>query len=317
MPDGRGEQLRSCLMNSNPSMQMAVISVVVTSVVGLPVIDRCLKALQNQQCGFDYEIIVVISNQRSAAKHVTRDFPRVKLIEYLERKGIPELRAIGAAHATGEFVAFTEDRCVADENWLSEILKTHQSGFNVIGGAIEPDGIRRTMDWAVYLCEYCSLMLPVPHGEVERVGGNNVSYRRELLGSVDESIRKRSWEFFLYRELRQRGVTILSVPTIIVRKKIEFGLLYFLAQRFHFSRSFAGMQRRRVSSASRLVHLVSAPLLPLLMLWRIAQQVFHKKRLRREFLLSLPLLVVFMLSYAAGEFAGYLVGEGDSLLKVE
>ena len=308
-------------------MQMTIISVVVTSVTGLPALDRCLKALETQQGDFEYEVVAVVSHQPGAAAHVRKNFPRVKLIECPERKGIPELRALGAAQAAGEFVAFTEDRCVADGNWLSEILKAHQvshdrvshdrAGYDVVGGAIEPDGIRGMLNWAVYLCEYCFLMLPVPRGEVGGLGGNNVSYRRELLGSLDEPLRKSSWEFFLYEELRHRGVKILSAPTIVVRKKIEFGFLYFLTQRFHFSRSFAGMRRARLSAARRLVHLLSAPLLPPLMLWRIAQQVFYKKRFRKEFLLSLPWLAIFMLSYAAGEFAGYWLGGGDSLLKVE
>jgi glycosyltransferase involved in cell wall biosynthesis len=296
---------------------MAIISVVVTSVTGLPAIDRCLKALVNQQNDFECEVIAVVSNQPGAAEYVRKNFPGVKLIECAERKGIPELRAIGASQSAGEFVAFTEDRCVADVNWLSEILRAHQSGFDVAGGAIEPDGIRGPINWAVYLCEYCFLMLPVPHGFVAGVGGNNVSYRRELLAGIDEPLRKSSWEFFWYEELRQRRVKVFSTPAIIVRKKIEFGFLYFLTQRFHFSRSFAGMRRERIPAARRLVHLLSAPLLPPLLLWRIARQVFNKKRFRKEFLLSLPALAMFMLSYAAGEFVGYLLGGGDSLLKVE
>ena len=306
---------------------MAVISVVVTSVTGLPALDRCLPALEKQQGGFACEVIAVVSAQPAAATHVREKFPRVKLVECSERKGIPELRAIGAGQATGEFVAFTEDRCVADENWLAEILRAHQAnhdrassgmaGYDVVGGAIEPDEIRGTVNWAVYLCEYCFLMLPVPRGEVAGVGGNNVSYRRELLNRIDKSVRENSWEFFLYEELRRGGTKIFSAPSIIVRKKIEFGFFYFLAQRFHFSRSFAGMRRARISAGRRLVHLLSVPLLPPLMLWRIAQQVWRKQRFRREFLWALPALAVFMLSYAAGEFTGYLLGAGDSLRKVE
>jgi hypothetical protein len=67
----------------------------------------------------------------------------------------------------------------------------------------------------------------------------------------------------------------------------------------------------------RAIYAAIAAALPALMLWRIAQQVFHKRRYRKKFLLALPLLSVFMTSYAAGEFAGYLFGSGASLLKVE
>lgn len=296
---------------------MPIISVVVVSVAGLPTLERCLRALENQHCEADYEIIAVLSGKRANAAQIRPTFPRVKLIECPERKGIPELRTMGAAQAAGEFIAFTEDRLVADANWLSEIIKAHRCGADVVGGAIEPDGIRGPLDWAVYLCEYCYLMLPVPHGEVGGVGGNNVSYRRELLSSLDESVRKTSWEFFLYEELRRKGIKIFSSPTIIMRKKIEGDLFYALAQRFQFSRSFAGMRRQRISAASRFTHIIAAPLLPPLLLWRISQQVFVKQRFRQEWLSSLPLLALLMLSYVAGELTGYLLGGGESLLEVE
>jgi hypothetical protein len=42
-----------------------------------------------------------------------------------------------------------------------------------------------------------------------------------------------------------------------------------------------------------------------------------KKRHVKEFLIALPLLSIFMISYAFGEFVGYLFGPGQSLLKVE
>jgi len=65
------------------------------------------------------------------------------------------------------------------------------------------------------------------------------------------------------------------------------------------------------------MYLPGSPLIPGLMLWRIGREVFRKKRFRMLFLLSLPLLGAFLTSYAVGEFAGYLLGGGDSLLKVE
>jgi hypothetical protein len=77
------------------------------------------------------------------------------------------------------------------------------------------------------------------------------------------------------------------------------------------------MRRARTSIPKRLFYVVCSPLLPALILWRISQQVLHKKRHIREFFLSLPLLSIFMVSYAVGEFVGYLFGGGHSLLKVE
>lgn len=296
---------------------MPKISIVVTAVNGAGAIDRCLKALENQQGDVDTEIIVVGGDREETADRLRRNFPRIKFIHYSERLSIPELRALGAAQATGEIIVVTEDRCVAAENWLVEISRAHTRGYPVVGGTIEPDGIEGILNWAVYLCEYSGLMLPIPEGETSGVAGNNASYRREVLARADVEAKKNCWEFFLHEELQQAGIKFLCAPTVVVRKNIDFGFLYFLGQRFHYSRSFAGMRRAKMTAPRRAIYAVLAPALPMLMLWRIAQQVFRKRRYRKKFLLALPLLSAFMFSYAAGEFAGYLFGMGTSLLKVE
>jgi glycosyltransferase involved in cell wall biosynthesis len=296
---------------------MPEISIVVTTVNDAHAIDRCLKALEKQQGDVDAEIIVVGGDRAETAERLRHDFPHIKFLHYPERLSIPELRALGEAQATGEIIAVTEDRCVASKNWLAEISRAHSRGYPVVGGTIEPDGIEGLLNWAVYLCEYSGLMLPIPEGEVSAVAGNNASYRREVLARADMEVKKNCWEFFLHEEMQQAGIKFLCAPTVVVHKNIDFGFLYFLGQRFHYSRSFAGMRRVKMTAPRRAFYAALAPALPMLMLWRIARQVFRKRRYRMKFLLALPLLSAFMISYAAGEFAGYLFGMGTSLLKVE
>jgi glycosyltransferase involved in cell wall biosynthesis len=296
---------------------MIKISVVIVSLLGLPVIDECLRALEKQKGEFDVEIIVVSPNLNEASEHIKEKFPRVKLIQPSKRLGIPQLRALGMSQATGDIIAVTEDCCIAKENWFEEIIKAHQSEYDVVGGAIENGSTDKIINWTAYLCEYSQMMLPVASGEVGGTAGNNSSYKRETLDKVDESIKSDYWEYFLHQELQARGVKILSVPAIVVLKKKEFGFLYFLTQRFYFSRSFAGMRSNLIPPSRRIISALFSPALPLLMTWRIGQQVFQKKRYVKEFLLSLPLLSIFMVSYAAGEFTGYVFGAGKSLEKVE
>ncbi|MDQ3255804.1 MAG: glycosyltransferase [Acidobacteriota bacterium] len=280
-------------------------------------IDECLRALEDQRGDFDAEIIVVSCCGNSTSEHIKRNFPRVKLIQLSERLGIPQLRAVGMSHATGDIIAITEDCCIPCENWFEEIIKAHRSGYDAVGGPIENGSTNRILNWAVYLCEYSYMMLPITYSEVSSIAGNNSSYKRETLDMVDESIKRDYWEFFLHQELRKLDVKFLTVPAIVVVKKKEFTFLYFLTQRFHFSRSFAGMRSRLISPSRRAISALFSPALPFLMTWRIAQQVFQKKRYYKEFLLSLPLLAIFMVSYAAGEFTGYVFGSGKSLEKVE
>lgn len=296
---------------------MAKISVIVVSLIGMPILEECLRALNNQQGSVDCEIIVVCRGVNRAFNQIKENFPRVKMLQPSEKLGVPQLRALGVANACGDFVAITEDCCIPTENWLEEIIKAHKSGYDVVGGAIENGSSDRPVNWAAYVFEYSQMMLPIPDGEVWGLAGNNTSYKREIFNKIDVSIRNDYWEYFLHHELKKLEIRMLSVPTIVVRKRKEFSFVYFVKQRFYFSRSFAGMRRRLILPPRHLIYIAFSPVLPFLMMWRIAKQVLQKKRHIGKFVLSLPILSFFTISYAAGELTGGLFGEGKSLEKVE
>jgi GT2 family glycosyltransferase len=297
---------------------MPAVSVVIASVNGLPGIDECLSALERQRGEFDYEVVVANRCPDVTADYIQSRFPHARLLDLSPQLGIPELRANAMAQSKGDIIVVTEDHCIAPENWLEEIVKAHQLGYMVVGGAVENGKTDRIIDWSVFLCEYSSCMLPITAGEVPSVPGNNAAYKRAALDMVDDDIKRNFWESFLHEELAKKGVKFLSVPSIVVLHKKEFGFFYFLSQRFHYSRSFAGMRRTLLPPPKRFYYLVASPLLPLLMAIRVARAVLlEKKRFYKEFFLSLPSLSIFLISYAMGEFTGYLLGPGESLSKVE
>ncbi len=160
-------------------------------------------------------------------------------------------------------------------------------------------------------------MPPIAAGETAFVAGNNVSYKRTAIEKISDDIKTNYWEYFLQAELRRMNINFFAVPSLIVSHKKEFGFFYFLSQRFHYSRSFAAMRRRKSSVSKQIIYLLYAPVAPFHLTWRIVQNVRRKNRNRRELLLAFPMLFVFMVSYACGEFVGQLFGAGNSLGKVE
>ncbi|MEP6703308.1 MAG: glycosyltransferase [Acidobacteriota bacterium] len=296
---------------------MPKFSIIIASVNGLPFITECLASLQNQRGDFETEIVVVDSTDEKTRKEIALKFPAVKLIDLERRPGIPEMRAIGMREATGDYLVITEDHCIAPENWLEEISRAHKAGYAVVGGGVENGSCSRLIDWAVFLCEYSGFMPPIEAGEVEFLAGNNVSYSRAAISQVDEDIRNDFWEYFLQTELKQQGVRFLSVPAVEIIHKKEFGFFYFLAQRFHYSRSFAAMRKKRSTVLRQLIYLAYVPVSVFHLTWRIVANVRQKRRYGRELLLSFPFLAMFMCSYAFGELVGQLFGSGDSLAKVE
>lgn len=293
------------------------ISVIIACVNGLPSIDECLGALTNQRGGESAEIIVANCSGDGSADHIRRHFPEVKLIDFPERLGIPELRYEAFRRSSGDIIAVIEDHCMVNENWLGQIRNHLKAPYAAVGGPIVNGSTRRLRDWAAFLTEYSGLMPPVAAGETDGLAGNNVAYRRSAFELVNEDTLKRKWEFFVQREMKSHGARFLMVPEMQVSHKKEFGFFYFLSQRFHYSRSFAGMRREMFSFPMRLIYAFASPALMGLMFYRFSRQVLAKKKHLKEFLLSLPLLWAYLISYASGEFVGYLAGGGRSILKVE
>jgi len=296
---------------------MSKISVVITCVNGLPTIDECLNALESQSYETNREIIVLNCSGDGTSEHIKKNYPNIGLIDFTERISIPKLRSIGILQSNGDIVAVIEDHCIPTENWFKEIRNAHQLGYSVVGGAVENGSTTRLIDWSVFLLEYCQFMQPIPNGEVSDIAGNNASYDKKILNNIEELICGDYWEYFIHEELKKNGFRFLSMPTIVVLHKKEFNFIYYIYQRFHYSRSFASMRRKKINSVKLILYIMSTPLVPILLLMRIAREIFVKKRYYKEFLLSIPFLIVFTIIYSFGELIGYLLGAGQSVVKVE
>jgi hypothetical protein len=58
------------------------------------------------------------------------------------------------------------------------------------------------------------------------------------------------------------------------------------------------------------------PVLPALIVYRVTKNVIGRRRHVGLFVKALPLVVLFSVMWAIGEFVGYLAGPGDSLVKI-
>jgi hypothetical protein len=102
-----------------------------------------------------------------------------------------------------------------------------------------------------------------------------------------------------------------------VHHRGPFNLSYYLKQRYWFSRAFAGARAKELPAPRRLAYLLAAPVIPALLMTRIAARVWRKRCRVGKFVLSAPLFVPALAAFVAGEWIGYLAGPGDALSKVE
>ena len=292
------------------------LSVVVPSVnTPVDVLD-CMQHLERQRDEVDLQVIVV---ERQGAR--TRDlirtrFPWVDMIEVDDDSTIPGMRATAFERARGDVVAVIEDHVMVPDGWARQMLRAMEQADGVVGGSVDNAATTSLLDWAAFLCEYSHLITPIQEGEVDWLAGNNVAYKRPLLERFSSAAQNDKWENFLHDRMREGGIRLICRPEITVGHKKHYAFREYVAQRYYYSRSYAGARVAGASRLKRFVYGAGSVVLPPLLYWRITRTVWRKGRYRKQLLLSLPLMAVFVAAWGIGEGVGYLFGAGEALKKV-
>lgn len=297
-------------------MSGPALSVVIPSVNGPGDLLGCLAALERQRSDVDLEVIVVDRLGESLRSAVRAQFPNTRIIETPLATTIPDMRALAFKAATAPAVAVIEDHVVVPPGWAAQLLEAQRAFGGVVGGPIENAATEKLVDWAAFLCEYSHCIPPLPAGPAEWLPGNNVVYPRALLEEHQAVLGGGRWENHLHDALRRDGVQLMLRPEITVGHKKHYTVGEYVSQRFLYARSYAGARVAGASPTKRLAYGAAAFALPALLYYRTVTRILRKGRHRGELVRSLPLLAVFVTSWAAGEVVGYVAGAGDSLAKV-
>lgn len=291
------------------------VSVVIPFVNDLSDLRDCLSAVGRQK-NARVEPIVISRKDAATNAEVRRLFPEVVLIEVAPDSSIPEMRAIAIGRCTAPAVGVIEDHVILPDDWAERMLAALEEGHDVVGGAIENAATARHVDWAAFLCEYSGSLPPLPSGPVEGVPGNNVIYRKAVLDRYKDVLKEHKWEDRLHGAMRADGIQLIMRPDIVVGHKMHYSVWLYCAQRYLYSRSFAGARVRGASAVKRLVMGAAAFALPPLMFYRTVRRITSKGKHLGHLVRSLPLLSVFVLFWGAGEVAGYWFGPGKAMSRV-
>lgn len=275
-------------------------------------VTECLSTLQKQRHAYRTEIIVVDNSTDGTEDIIATQFPDVTLLRTSPEKWIPELWEVGIKASRGSIVALTTAHCVPDDDWIREILSAHRGNTYVgIGGAIENDSSASITDWAVYLCRYAKYMKPFASYVIHDIPADNASYQRWALDLCTDVRTRGFWEPDIHAKLTAEGYQLLMTPRIGIRHIRSFTFTEFMRQRFWHGRQFGSSRTMRLSTADRLSHIFASPLIPFLMLIRIARQVLRRRRHITQLVLATPLMLLFLTSWATGEVTGYLMPTGQ------
>ena len=293
----------------------AELSVVVPAVNTLDDLTGCLAALE-AQTDTEVEILVVDRLGDSVRSEIARRFPQARILPVARDTTIPRMREIAFGQASADAVAVIEDHVIVPPGWARALLDARRATGAVVGGSIDNAARSSVVDWAAFLCEYSHCITPLPSGPATGLPGNNVIYDRALLERYRDTIAAGKWENHLHDAMHRDGVPMVLLPEIGVGHKKHYTVGEYLSQRFLYARSYAGERVKGMPLAKRFAYGAAAFALPPLLMYRTVARVLAKRRYRMQLLLSIPLLVLFIASWTAGEIVGYWFGPADSLSRV-
>lgn len=280
-----------------------------------------LDALRDQECGFDFEVVLADRLDNGDSVAIRDRYPEFRVIRCPAETSLPELRAIALDAAKGSVVAVTEDHCVPPPDWIHNLAQAFEDapeGTLAVGGCISNGVAETAFDRATFLCEYAAFQYPVPEGPCDTLPGMNIAYlRSSLLGFNAKTLQSGFWEATVHPDLRGAGAGFFSTNRIKTLHCKKFSLASFFRQRFLYSRHYAGSRVASQALPQRLAMFFLSFVLPPILVGRLVRTLWRKRASGTETLGALPFLLLFLMVGVCGELTGCLIGPGDALARIE
>ena len=210
--------------------------------------------------------------------------------------------------AKGKIIAFIDADCVAEKNWIEEILGAHESPYLAIGGAIANADPKSFFGWAAYFVEFSQWMPETWVQWQDDIAAANMSYKKEIFdrcGGFIEGTYCSDTDF--HWRIKRRGYRLRFFPSMLISHKSMDRLDRFLKHEFFHGRCFARVrvQGQGFSKCTRLLYVIFAPLIPLRLFLKIALNNMRNRIYFSQFLKSSPLVALGLICWSLGEIVGY------------
>lgn len=200
------------------------VSVVICTYNRAQLLKRTLHSLALQTVGPEqFEIIVVddgsVDETPEVCRKLGQDLPRLKYVSNGVNLGLSCSRNRGLKSAEGEFILFTDDDCIANNDWV-ERMSAALEREPVVAGAVESPELNY-----IRLCHNIAEFHPFIPGckrrPVEFIAGANMGFRRSVLdelGGFDEKVKTAEDMAFILRA-RSKGYRIYLACDAVVTHK--------------------------------------------------------------------------------------------------
>ncbi|GMQ88804.1 MAG: hypothetical protein BMS9Abin09_0242 [Gammaproteobacteria bacterium] len=296
------------------------LGIVILSLVGGEMLKSCLRRLSplHDQCR------VSIDGSTSDIVALQAAFPSVHFVDS-ERQAIPIRRQRAVESMDHDIVVLLEDTSLPEPGWSAAICSAFSDPrVAAAGGPVLLSADMGSRHQALGCGEYgkfhpsrVALLATGPPGEdgampVNRIPGNNMAYRRELLLDVLQQSEHGLIEGEVTEQLMALGQSLLMHPgmTVVYSMGDEHGAR--LMTRLQHGRLFASGRVGNEGVITRLVWFAKSLLLPVILSVRAMSSM--TRAVKPASWPAVTLWIILMESaWSLGEGIGYLTGQGRSL----
>jgi len=262
------------------------------------------------------ELVIVTSSARvqSLDPACCENFFSFQIVEVSNLKSIGQGKAAGVKAARAPLVVFSENHCRVKPDWAKALIETHgRREFAVVGPVVFNANPDSAVSWACFLPFYGPWMGHRSGKNMNHLPGNQSCYRREILLTYGQDLADAlEAESLLHWDLVDKGYQLRLEPKAAVGHINPTQLYSLMEENYFGSRIFAYLRTRRQSAFRRFVYTIGSPLIPLIRLRRIFQEI-------REARLNIGILwralmptIINLCAGAVGEMAGYAIGVGEA-----
>ena len=203
-------------------------------------ISACLNAIGSMVGGPFETIVVDDGSTDSTARIVSRQFPTLRLIS-IPPSGLSAARNIGAENATGEILAFTDDDCEPDREWIIRLERAfHDLSVAAAGGPNLPPSARNPIEAVILSTPGAPSHVLLGDKRAEHLPGCNIAVRREAfkkIGGFDPSFRTAGDDVDFCWRLHDEGFELAFVPGAFVWHWRRPSILAFFKQQIGYGKA--------------------------------------------------------------------------------
>lgn len=246
---GRRERAVCARLKSGPvaaaateeARQQPGISVIVCTYNGTATLRACLQSLQTLNYP-DYEVLLVDDGSTLDIGEIAHAFPAVRYIRQ-EHAGLSVARNLGAERAKGAILAYTDDDCIADPDWLKYLA----TGFDdekwvAAGGPNIPPKPRNRTEAVVAAAPGAPAHVLLSDSEAEHLPGCNLAIRKaalQAIGGFRAQYRAAGDDVDVCWRLREAGGRLRFVAGAMVWHHRRYSVSAYFRQQAGYGRAEA------------------------------------------------------------------------------